>query len=46
MDNEYRIRDLMLSLPFEKQQLVSFLEKHQLRFEEDIQIALGVFDEE
>ena len=46
MDNEYRIRDLMLSLPFEKQLLVSFLEKHQLRFEEDIQIALGVFDEE
>lgn len=46
MDNEYRIRDLMLSLSFEKQLLVSFLEKHQLRFEEDIQIALGVFDEE
>lgn len=44
MNDDYVIREIMLSLPFEREKLVHFLSKHHLAYENDIQTAYGIFD--
>lgn len=46
MDEEYTVRGLALSLPFERRQLTDFLARHHLKYEADIQAAYGIFDAE
>lgn len=46
MDHTYTVRQLMLSLPFERRQLELFLSRHQLRLDSDVQTAFGLFDQE
>lgn len=46
MDSEYTVRQLILSLPFERKQLETFLSCHQLRLDPDVQTAFGLFDQE
>lgn len=44
MDGIYTIRDIYLSSPLEREMLHSFLDRHYLGFEQDIECAVGVFD--
>ncbi|WP_455552082.1 [citrate (pro-3S)-lyase] ligase [Desulfovibrio sp.] len=44
MDGIYTIRDIYLSSPLEREMLHSFLDRHHLGFEQDIECAVGVFD--
>ena len=42
----YQVRAIMPALSFERRQLTEFLAKHHLTYEEDIQIAYGIFDQD
>lgn len=44
MNEEYTIHKLMLPLLYEQQELIEFLQKHQLQYQDDIEEAFGVFD--
>lgn len=46
MIEDYYIREIALSYPPERTALSEFLSAHELRFEEDIELAYGVYDEE
>lgn len=41
-----QIREIELSIPFERQLLADFLASHALKYENDIETAYGLFDEE
>lgn len=45
MREEYRVAQLQLKYPQDKELLAAFLAKNQLAYEEDIQTAFGVLDE-
>ena len=42
----YRIAQIPLHFPEEREQLRAFLARHQLRYESDIQSAFGIYNEE
>jgi len=43
MTGEYQVGQLLLRSPRDLEQLKSFLQRHGLRYEEDIEVAFGVF---
>lgn len=46
MTEEYRVTQIPLQYGEERQALAAFLAKHELTFEQDIQTAFGVYDED
>ena len=46
MTDEYHVHEISLGFSHDKAMLTDFLSRHHLRFEEDIEAAYGVFDEE
>jgi len=44
MDEKYNIHQIGLNYPSEKEKLISFLRSNNLKFEDDIDLAYGIFD--
>ena len=46
MTEEFTIHEISLGFPHDKEMLVRFLSDHELVFEDDIETAFGVFDQD
>lgn len=46
MTDEYRVHEISLGFSHDKSMLADFLSRHHLRFEDDIEAAYGIFDEQ
>ena len=46
MTEEFTIHEISLGFPHDKEMLIRFLSDHELVFEDDIETAFGVFDQD
>ena len=46
MTEEFTIHEISLGFPHDKEMLIRFLSEHELVFEDDIETAFGVFDQD